>query len=328
MKVKGILILMVVLAAAPAWGQYYRSMPNSDDQPKITVSGSAVVNVKPDKVILSFGIETLDEDIMTAKNDNNTMLKKALASVKGLGIPAKEIQTDHLSVSPRYDSSIHRRLLGYEVRNTFVVTLTDPSKVEPLVTQMLKDGVNYIHGIDFQTTEFKKYREQAREMALKAAKEKAEKMAAVLDQKIGAPLQISENTYYGSGRYFSAWSWWGGGRNMAMAQNVMQNIPSDGEEIDGTIALGKIAITAQVNVTFRLKSEGEPGHYRHAPYPAPPVAPPATYNTYPNTGPAPAPPQPVVPSTMPNPTSGSTPVVPPADVYPNSGYYPGVPSTR
>ncbi|MGD9128708.1 MAG: SIMPL domain-containing protein [Planctomycetia bacterium] len=253
MKTKVIAVLMVVAAACPAWGQYPK-------QPQITVSGSAMVNVKPDKVVLSFGIKTFDEDVMTAKNQNDTILKKALASLKALEIPAKEIQTNQLSIAPRYeDHHMHQQLLGYEVSNAFIVTLTDPAKVEPLVTQMLQDGVNYVHGIDFQTTEFKKYREQARELALKAAKEKAEKMAAVLDQKVGAPLQITENSYYGgSSRYISAWSWWGGRGSVGMAQNVVQNVQSGGgDDLVETIALGKIAIKAQVNVSFRLQSEAE-----------------------------------------------------------------------
>ncbi len=65
--------------------------------------------------------------------------------------------------------------------------------MEELVTKVLQAGVNYVHGIDFQTTEFKKYREQARNLALRAAKEKAEMMAGVLGQSAGAPIQINED---------------------------------------------------------------------------------------------------------------------------------------
>jgi uncharacterized protein YggE len=134
------------------------------------------------------------------------------------------------------------------------VTLAETAKVEELVTKVLQSGVNYIHGIDFQTTEFKKYREQARELALKAAKEKADRMAAVLGQSIGAPLQINEN-YGGSpwGYYYSSWSGWGYGRAQGMTQNVVQNVAGGSGEISDTIALGKISIRANVAVTFELK---------------------------------------------------------------------------
>ncbi len=226
-----------------------------DDRPKITVNGEAVVKVQPDQIIISFGIETWDKNIMAAKQENNEILKKAVVVIKESGIPDKNIQTDYLSIEPRYGDNYEKRnFIGYFVRNTFVVTLTEPDKVESLVTGVLQSGVNYIHSINFQTTEFKKYREQARDLALNAAKEKAEKMAGSLDQLIGDPIQISEGYGGSNWWYYSSWNGWGyGSRSNYMSQNVMQNIESGAGEISETIALGKISIKANVNVTFELK---------------------------------------------------------------------------
>jgi uncharacterized protein YggE len=115
----------------------------------------------------------------------------------------------------------------------------------------LQAGVNYIHGVDFQTTELRKYRDQARELALKAAQEKAEMMAATLGQKIGKPLQINEVTI-GAPWWYSS-SWWGYGRQTGMTQNVTQNAGDNQGETSDTIALGKISIRANVTVTFELQ---------------------------------------------------------------------------
>jgi len=225
-----------------------------DDRPKITVNGEAVVKVQPDQIIITFGIETWDKNIIAAKQENNEILKKAVVVIKESGIPDKNIQTDYLSIEPRYGDNYEKRnFIGYFVRNTFVVTLAEPDKVENLVTGVLQSGVNYIHSINFQTIEFKKYREQARELALNAAKEKAEKMAGSLGQQIGNPIQISEG-YGGANWYYSSWNGWGyGSRSNYMSQNVMQNIESGTGEISETIALGKISIKANVNVVFELK---------------------------------------------------------------------------
>jgi uncharacterized protein len=249
MKINAILAILAVMSPNSVRAQ---QAPLYDDRPKITVSGEAVVNVTPDKIVLTFGIETWDADILTAKQKNNEALKRAIAAIKETGIPEKEIQTDHLSIEPRYKHDYRKEdFIGYFVRNTFVVTLAETARVEELVTKVLQAGVHYIHGIDFQTTEFKKYREQARELALKAAKEKADKMAGVLGQSAGAPLQISE-TYSGSpGWYYSSWSGWG--RSQGMSQNVMQNVQGTPGESSDTIALGKISIRANVSVTFELK---------------------------------------------------------------------------
>lgn len=223
-----------------------------DDRPRISVNGEAVVKVQPDQIIITFGIETWNKDIMLAKQENNRIMKDAIAVIKVSGIQDKDIQTDYLSIEPRYDNNYEKKnFIGYFVRNTFVVTVAEPDKVEVLVTGVLQSGVNYIHNINFQTTEFKKYREQARELALNAAKEKAEKMAGTLNQTIGDPIQINEG--YGGYNWWSSWSGWGYGMTNMMTQNVMQNIDSGAGEISETIALGKISIKANVNVTFELK---------------------------------------------------------------------------
>jgi len=249
MKMFAMIFSLVVTASSPVWAQQTQQC---DDGHKISVNGEAVIYAKPDKILVSFGIETWDKDIMIAKQKNNAILKKAMASIKSLGVPEKEIQTDHLSIEPRYESDYRKEnFIGYFVRNAFVVTLTDTAKVEELVTKALESGVNFIQGIDFQTTEFKKYREQARELALKAAKEKAMKMAEALGQSIGTPVLINDS--YGGSWYYSGWSGWGSGRSQGMSQNAIQNIRGGSGEVADTIALGKMAIRADVSVTFDLK---------------------------------------------------------------------------
>lgn len=252
MKTKLITIFLIVTAMCSIRAQQTQLF---DDRPKITVNGEAVVKVQPDQIIISFGIETWDKNIIVAKQENNEIMKKAVAVIKESGIPDKDIQTDHLSIEPRYDSNYEKKnFIGYFVRNTFVVTVAEPDKIENLVTGVLQSGVNYIHSINFQTTEFKKYREQARELALNAAKEKAEKMAGALGQLIGNPIQISEGYGGSNWWYYSSWNGWGSGsRSNYMSQNVMQNIGSGTGEISETIALGKISIKASVNVIFELK---------------------------------------------------------------------------
>jgi hypothetical protein len=243
-----VLVMTMICIAAQA------QQPAAYDQrPKITVSGEAVVNVKPDIVIISLGIETSDADINVAKQKNNEIMKKAVAAMKEIGVPEKDIQTDYISVAPRWrNESLRDTFLGYFVRNSLVVTLEEAAKVEDLVTRVLQAGVNYINGVDFQAVQFKQYREQARELALKAAKEKAEKMAAVLGQTVGAPIQISENYVGSPSSYWSGWYGWGRPSGANSQVNVLVDRGNTGDVTD-TIALGKLAIRANVSVTFELK---------------------------------------------------------------------------
>lgn len=228
---------------------------NSTRQPRtINVTGSADVMVVPDEVVFSVGVETSDIVLTKAKNDNDAVIKRVLAQAQSLGVEEKYIQTDYISIEPRYqdayqkDSSPDRELIGYFVRKNIAFTLKDVSKFEGLYSAILESGVNHVYGIEFRTTELRKYRDQARALTVQAAREKAEGLAKELAQTIGDPISTTENSSWGYGSY----SWWGA--SAAMSQNVIQNAPSQGASDGGsTLALGQIAINASVSVTFELK---------------------------------------------------------------------------
>ncbi len=215
----------------------------------ITVTGDADVRVAPDEVILTLGVETWDKDLNIAKTQNDQRVQRILQLGQKFGIESKNVQTDYINIEPRYeDQWEHKNFIGYFVRKTVVITLRDTSKFENLLSDALADA-NYVLGVEFRTTELRKYRDQAREMAIKAAQEKAADLSGQLGQKIGQPYTITEDqTWWWSG-YNSAWgSRWGG----AMAQNVVQTAGAPSSP--GTsIAPGQITVTARVTVSFELQ---------------------------------------------------------------------------
>ena len=223
---------------------------NVSDKSLITVTGDAEVRVIPDEVILTLGIETWNKDLSEAKKENDKIVENLTDFAKKQKIEEKHIQTDHISIEPRYDQQWeHKRFIGYFVRKTIAITLRDTSKFEELLSGVLESGANYVHGIQFQTTELRKYRDEARSLAIKAASEKAVALAAELGQKVGRPHTIQEGyANWGSGYG----SWWGGRMGGGMAQNVIQNYQPS-VETEGSIALGQIKINAKVIVSFELE---------------------------------------------------------------------------
>lgn len=172
-------------------------MPAQDRQ--ISVTGNAEIRVKPDEVILNLGIETNDLKLDVAKNENDARVKRVLALGKAAGIEDKHIQTEYLNIEPRYrDYEDKRVFLGYWVRRSVALTLRDVTKFDDLLTKVVEGGANYVHGIEFRTTDLRKYRDQAREKAIVAAREKAEALSGALGLKLGKAKMIDE----GSG------GWW------------------------------------------------------------------------------------------------------------------------
>ena len=84
-------------------------------------------------------------------------------------------------------------IVGYTASQTIAITLKDLSEYEDLLTDLLDAGVEYVHGVNFETSELRKHRDEAREMAVEAAKEKATALADQLGQSLGEPAEIVEN---------------------------------------------------------------------------------------------------------------------------------------
>jgi uncharacterized protein YggE len=215
----------------------------------ISVTGNADVRVAPDTVQLLLAVDSWDKTIAKAKQVNDEHLAKALAAATKLGIDSKDVQTDNMNIEPIFENRSYgeQRVAqpdGYSVKRTISLTIRDVKKFETIVTGMLEAGINRIDGTDFRNSNLRKYRDQARAMALKAAQEKAVAMAGELGLKVGKAQSISEG--YSGGYY---WSHRGGG---AMSQNVSQQAGPGSEGTEG-FAPGMITISASVSVAFDLE---------------------------------------------------------------------------
>ncbi len=232
------------------------SLPcRAEDSPRvITVMGEAEVKVKPDEVVIILGVENMHTDLVIAKKENDDRVKKVIAVAKENGVDPKHIQTDWIEIDPRYRRDYpQEEFIGYFVRNTVALTLKETDKLDPVLSQSLVSGANSVNGVHFRTTELRKFRDQARSMAIKAAREKAVALAKELDQGIGSPRSISEDAYYGGYYGFGRYSVRGQGTQNMMSNAFFDQGGSGGGMSESSIALGQISVSARVTVTFELK---------------------------------------------------------------------------
>jgi len=235
------------LSLTPAFSQAPAQQP-----PIITVSGSAEVKVAPDEIYLRVGVETRHENLESAKRENDERVAKALAFLKASDVKAKDVQTDFISIVPTYDNNASwTKPVTYVVRKSIEVKLTKIESFEGILTGLLTNGVNTVHGIEFRTSQLRKHRDAARAMAIRAAKEKAEAMAAELGVKCGKVYSITANDW--GGWWSSSGSYWGGWSGGGMVQNVVQNAGGASEAMDDTLSVGQISVSATVNVSFLIE---------------------------------------------------------------------------
>jgi uncharacterized protein len=239
------LIVLAAVTAVPLQAQY------SESARTISVSGEAVVMATPNQAVVTIGVETFDPKLDVASQTNDRIAKKLLAEWKKLGIADVNVQTDGVTVDLSYNErerGAARTVEGYTVRRSYAVIADSAFNVERVIAAGLANGANQLGDVDFRTTEMRKYRDQARVNAVKAAREKAHLIASELGVNVGMPRSITETSGYSG---FS-----GSRRGAAMSQNVV-SYASDSGEADsyGAVAPGQIAVRASVAVVFDLVSK-------------------------------------------------------------------------
>ncbi len=166
----------------------------------VRVSGTAEVKVVPDRAVIELGVERQNASASLAKQAEDAAARKILDSLHANGIEEKDIQTTYLSLTPQYNYRKGMRISYFVAQQTLTVTLRDLTKVDKLLQDLIKAGGNRIDSIQYETSEPRKYRDQARELAVKAAREKAQALARALGQEIGKAQsieEVTESSYYG-----------------------------------------------------------------------------------------------------------------------------------
>jgi uncharacterized protein YggE len=219
-----------------------------DSSRTVHVSGSATVKVIPDLVTIQLGVTSNATTPQGVYDQNTAAMKKVTAAIRALDVADKDISTDYYIIQPVYQDYNDLEIKGYRINNTIIVNLKEVSKVSQVLAAALSAGANQVVDVQFKTSQLRQYRDQARELAMKAAQEKARDLAGTAGAQVGCVINIDENSwsYYGS-----PWS----SRYQPQLQNVVQNAagstqpPSD----DGPISLGQIAVQAEAQVRFGLK---------------------------------------------------------------------------
>lgn len=238
---RALLIAGALLASASLHAQV-SAVPPAGAQRVIRVTGTGEVRVVPDEAVFTFGIETSDADINKARSDNDARVKELLALTDRLGIARKDVQTDYLNIEPRYDyngDGRTRQFLGYFTRRNVTIRLRDLSKFEELLSQSLRTGVNYVGQAQFNTSELRKHQDEARVMAARAAREKAEALAGALGVKLGRVMLVEEEA-----------------PPVLYPAATFANVRREAQDQQGggdVLAPGQIVVDARVSVTFEIQ---------------------------------------------------------------------------
>lgn len=227
-------LIAAILLVASAHGQ--DKLPAK----QVRVTGTSEVKVVPDRAVLELGVEKQSPSASAAKQAADAVSRRLLSVLRDNGVEEKDVQTTFLSLQPQTAYVKHVRSSYFLAAQTLTVTVRDISRLDGLLEALVKAGGNRIDSIRYETSDLRKYRDQARELAVQAARDKGEALAHALGQGIGKAQsieEIPEPAYFYNGS-FSA------------------GISNDGMLAEKTraasIAPGQQSISASVVVSFEL----------------------------------------------------------------------------
>ena len=163
----------------------------------IIVSGNAQLLVAPDEATVRLGVVRQAPAAQTAQEQANAAVQEILSNIGKAGVPANQIQTARLVLTPVYaprnsDSRDAPRIVAYNATNSVSVRLNNLSLVGGVIDAGLKAGANQLEGVQFGLRNDTASREEALKQAVQEARSKAQVMADALRVNLVEVLEASE----------------------------------------------------------------------------------------------------------------------------------------
>jgi len=192
------------------------------ERPAVQVQGEAEIQVEPDHATLRLHVQHEATQLLDARRRNQAAVEAVFAAAQGLGVSRADLSsTPSMAFPGRWscaNCTDEEKRSGYTARTSITITLRKLGTLMELVDTLSSDASLQLEDVEYRTSALRQHRDQARALAVRAAREKAVALSGELEQSIGRALSISEQNPGG----------------------------------DGPLAPGRIAVRARVAVLFEL----------------------------------------------------------------------------
>ena len=176
--------------AAERGATVYVPSPNAATTPPVqrtlTTAGKATLVVVPDvaDVRIRLEVEKVARSTQAAEQING-MKARLLNEVNQLRLKSDQVIVSHIDLHPIYSPYVKgrlRRIVGYNASSSVTIELRDFDRIAPVLDAAVRSGATTI-STQFRSTKLTEFKRKVYDMALKAARAKAEHMAEALDIK-------------------------------------------------------------------------------------------------------------------------------------------------
>ena len=235
--------VLLLLACTPQRQSAQTSLFVAGEHRTITISGDGTVQAVPDMAEVELQVVTENADLLAAKRDNDLRIRRVEAIAGSYGLKPEDIRIEYDTIEREisHDPKNRLRQVSYSVKKRVRLQIRDLSRFETLLNDLLTAGINELQSVAFKNSRAEILEARARELAVKASRDKAAAMAAVLGQKVGKPLRIIESSD-------------NGGADASGSEAGTSGTDQDSKEtIVPETAAGILKFTARVSVVFELE---------------------------------------------------------------------------
>lgn len=211
---------------------------------KITVTGSATVQLAPDMVMIAIGVTSENEEVLSAQQEVNAVLNRVVEVLTGeMGIAAEDVATTQYYINENWEYNYEKgesEKIGYEATAMLSVCVRDIAQAGAVIDAAMQAGANQLNGVEFMSSDQTAARDQALTLAVQDGMRKAKTIAAAAGVNLPAlPSSIEEAVSSG---------------NRLMSNSITMYDSALGMEESGATQLqaGMLSLTANVMITYEI----------------------------------------------------------------------------
>lgn len=204
----------------------------------ISIQGTGKVEATPNVATTNIGMAATATTSQAAIDEVNTVMNDLISRLKDAGVESKDIQTQDYSVREDYDYTEEgRELLGYRATQSVRVKIRDLNNSNKILSLASEAGANNVGGLQFDIEDPEDLKQQAREKAIKNAKQKAKKLSDSLGVRVVDVISYNESFPSGPVHYTEKATMGRGGD----------------AAVEPTIEPGSQEVQVNVNITYQIR---------------------------------------------------------------------------
>jgi len=164
------------------------------------VIGEASLNAQPDAAVMIFSVVTQSAQALEAQQQNASKSDAVIKAVKDAAGANAEIKTNAYNLQPQQDYRDNKlpKIVGYETRNSLMVTIGDLTKIGTVIDAASRAGANSIDRVSFILKDNSVVSGQVLAQATRQAMTKARSIAEAMGGRVARLVEEQETPGLGA----------------------------------------------------------------------------------------------------------------------------------